>query len=519
MKSTNNKLHRISTMKYILTLLTISMVTMLTMTSCDEGFTELNTDDTALTKVESVLQLNSAIAASGLLADQIRCESSITKQQMRIFTGVGACGNFNVDASGDVSNSNWNTGYQTRLKNLNDAMLRTDPTTNVYQMLRIWRALSFMILTDSYGDIPYTEASAGFSQGIVFPNYDKQEFIYTSDKGILKELQAAAAALDASKPTDSRDLLYNGDITKWKRLANSLLLRGAMRLTKVNPTMARTYVQAAVTGGLMTGNADNAILRHSADYPNSEGSRANGGNAHFQYLVEDFVNHLKSTNDPRLASIAVRYPNATSSTGQTAANADRNPQNQVGIPMGYDNVSIIPVATAAGLRSFYAYSQVDRTRMAALNAPSFIATYGLQQLLMAEAAHRGWVSGSAATFYEQGIRAHMEQLAEYGSATAVPAAAITTYIQANPLQSGKELEQINTQYWIASYHLPTETFANFRRSGFPILTPNPLKGDLGPNESFMRRFGYPSAEKSLNENIKNGTNPDRIDTRVWWDVK
>jgi hypothetical protein len=487
--------------------------------SCDEGFNEVNTDDTAISKVEVVLQLNAAIAASGLQADQIRCESSITKQQMRIFTGVGACGNFNVDASADVSNTNWNQAYQVRLKNLNDALTRSDPNTNLHQMLRIMRALTFMIVTDSYGDVPYTEASAGYTQGIVFPKYDKQEFIYTSDKGILKELQNAAAALDPAKPTDTRDLLYNGDVSKWKKLGNSLLLRAAMRLTKVNPTLARQYVQSAVSGGLMASNSDNAILRHSSDYPNSEGSRANGGNSHFQYLVADFVNHLKSTSDPRLAAIAVRYPNATSSTGQTEANADRNPANQVGMPMGYDNVSIVAVATAAGLRSFYAYSQVDRTRMSALTAPSFIATYGLQQLLLAEAAHRGWVTGSAATFYSAGIRAHMEQFAEYGASAAIPAAAITTYVTNNPLQAGKELEQINTQYWIASYHLPTETFANFRRSGFPVLSPNPLKGDLGSGEQFMRRFGYPNTEKSLNPNISTGTTPDRIDTRVWWDVK
>jgi hypothetical protein len=519
MRQKTNSYKHISDMKKVLYLVSFFAVLVFGVTACDDGFTELNTDETALNRIESVLQLNAAIAASGILADQIRCEASITKQQMRIFTGVGACGNFNVDASGDASNANWNAGYLTRLKNVNDAMTKTDPNSNLYQMLRIWRALSFMILTDSYGDIPYKEASAGFSLGIVFPNYDRQEQIYTGQDGILRELQAAAAALDPSKPTDTRDLLYNGDVNRWRRLANSLLLRGGMRLTKVNPTLARTYVQSAVSGGLMIGNADNAILRHTADYPNNEGVRANGGNSHFQYLVADFVNHLKSTNDPRLASIAVRYPTATSSTGQTAANADRNPQNQIGMPMGYDNVSIAPIATAAGLPSFYAYSQVDRTRMAAQNAPSFIATYGLQQLLMAEAAHRGWVSGSAATFYEQGIRAHMEQLAEYGAATAVPAAAITTYIQNNPLVAGRELEQINTQYWIASYHMPTETFANFRRSGFPVLTPNPLRGDLGAGETFMRRFGYPSTEKSLNENVKNGTNPDRIDTRVWWDVK
>jgi len=73
-----------------------------------------------------------------------------------------------------------------------------------------------------------------------------------------------------------------------------------------------------------------------------------------------------------------------------------------------------------------------------------------------------------------------------------------------------ELEQINTQYWIASYLIGPESFANFRCSGFP---------DLEREEDFIRRFGYPDEERSINPNVSNGVVPDRIDTRIWWDVK
>lgn len=487
--------------------------------SCDTGFDALNTDETSLTSVDPVLQFNNAVVNSAPVLANIQCESSIVKQQMRIFTGVGACGNFNVDGR-ETSNSNWNNGYQTRIRNLVDVIRNTEgdaDRANLYHMARIWRAYSFMILTDSYGDIPYTQAGLGFIDGVVFPEYDSQEFIYTSDVGILAELASAASSLSASAPTVSQDVLYGGNVEQWRKFGYSLLLRAAMRLSKVNPTLAEQYANTAVQGGLMESNDDNAAIRHTSEFVNGPGNALNGGQSHFQYLVEDFVVWMQDHDDPRLVSIAVRYPTAVSSGDHNEANADRDPANQIGIPMGYDNNDIGPVAEAQGLPSFMAYSQVDRTRMMDPQAPSFLATYALQQLLLAEAAHRDWVSGNASDYYESGIEAHMQQFADYGEHTEIDQADIAQYIQDNPLEAGRELELINTQYWAASYLIGPESWANFRRSGYPDLTPNPRQDDL-TQENFIRRFGYPDAERSVNPNVEQGTTPDRIDTRVWWDV-
>ena len=130
--------------------------------------------------------------------------------------------------------------------------------SNLYNMARIWRAYAFMVLTDTYGDIPYTEAGLGFLEGIVFPEYDSQEAIYLD---ILNELETASAALDASKPIAAQDILYKGDPDRWRRLGNSLLLRAAMRLTKVNPGLAQEYAGKAAAGGLIQSNDDNAVVR------------------------------------------------------------------------------------------------------------------------------------------------------------------------------------------------------------------------------------------------------------------
>lgn len=490
-------------------------------TACDSGFDTLNIDETRLTSIEPALQLNAAVVNSAINLTMLQCETSIVKQHARIFTGVGACGNFNVDVR-ETSSNNWNNGYQVRLRELIDALRNTedDPAqANLHNMARIWRAYTFMRITDSYGDVPYTEAGLGFMDGIVFPAYDSQESIYTSPTGILEELATASAALDEALPEPARDVLYGGDVARWKRLGYSLLLRAAMRLSKVNPDLAQEYVTAAVSGGLMQSNEDNAVIRHTADYVNGPGSSLNGGQAHFNYLVADLVDHLKQTDDPRLGAIAVRYPGATGSADQTEANAERSPAEQIGMPMGFDNNSIAPVAEAAGISSFYAYSQIDRTRMMDPQAPSFLVTYAQTQLLAAEAAYRGWVEEDAAALYENGIRAHMEQISTSYAGTSIPQSDIDVYVQANPLEPSQELNLINTQYWVASFLIADESWANFRRSGFPELAPNPRQDNLGPEERFMRRFGYPDSERSLNPNVANGVTPDRIDTRIWWDVK
>lgn len=494
---------------------------LLFLTACDSGFDTLNTDKTRLTSVDPVMQLNTAIVASPANLTMLQCETSIVKQHMRIFAGVGACGNFNVDAR-DVSSNNWNNGYGTRLRNLVDALRKTEDEparANLHNIAQIWRAYTMMRITDSYGDVPYSQGALGFLEGVAFPEYDSQESIYTGPQGILEELSNATAALNASAPRPTSEVLYGGDITKWQRLGNSLLLRAGMRLSKVNPGLAEQYVSEAVSGGVMQSNDDNAVIRHTSEYRNDPGNSLNGGQSHFNYLVADFVDYLQDTNDPRLGAIAVRYVGAAGSGSQTEANATRDPEDQIGMPMGYDNTNINPIAEAAGIGSFYAYSQPDRKRIMDPQAPSFLVTYAQTQLLMAEAAHRNWIPGNAAEFYENGIRAHMEQISTSYNNTMIPESEIEAYIAAHPLEAGRELEQINTQYWIASFLIADESWANFRRSCYPALTPNPRQDDLPEDENFMRRFGYPASERSLNPNVSSGVTPDEIGTRVWWDIR
>lgn len=495
---------------------------LVSLSGCEKGFDQLNVNPTAATALNPVFTFNNAIINTSFPASILIFEEPIVQQMFSPNSGILAGGNYNIDNRGS-SGANaqlWQRYYRDNLRYLVDGLAKTKTDasrTNLYNMLRIWKAYVSMVLTDTYGDVPYSEAGLGYLGGNVTPKYDAQESIYTD---ILKELPEAAAALDASKPTEAGEIMYGGDISKWKKLAYSVLLRAGMRLSKVNPTLAQSTVQKAVAGGLMQSNADNCAVRNNANYQNSVGTTLNATEAANYYLTGFFVNYLKSTADPRLSSIAVRYVGAKSGPEQTAARAVRTPDVQIGMPLGFDNGTIPARATADGLTSFYDYSQLDRTRMGKFDAPCYLVTYAQTQLLLAEAAQRGWTTGSVADFYNAGVTAHMKQLGDYDATSLVSDANVSAYLQSNPYVAAKGLELINTQYWIASFLNGPEVFANFRRSGFPVLTPNPYPGkEIKGN--FINRLSYPDSEQSVNQAKRQEAvtrqGADNLDTRVWWD--
>jgi hypothetical protein len=443
--------------------------------------------------------------------------------------GVLAGANFNQDSRDATLGGIWSAYFQNVLKNTRDVIRRTKDLparSNLYHMARIVQANAFMILTDEYGSIPYFESGLGYPEQTLFPKYDQQQAIYTD---IIKEFTEAAAALNASNAIEASDVLYAGNITRWKKFAYSLLLRAGMRLSKIDPTKAQSTVQAAFAGGVITDNADNALVKHDANFNMPIGNMLNGTEAANFYLTKPFVDHLKNTNDPRLSAIAIRYKGATSGSqsgsGQNPANGTTAPADQIGMPIGYDNGTIVAKAAADGLASFYDYSQADRRRIAKTTSPTFFVTASQTLLLLSEARFRNWIaSGTAAQYFSDGIKAHMDQMASYDANSAVPATARDAYVAANPLTPGTELQQINTQYWISSFLNGPEAFANFRRSGFPTLTPNPYGQPNNPdvpNGTFIRRLTYPNAELSVNtENVNAAISlqgPDKLSTRVWWD--
>lgn len=487
--------------------------------SCDNGFDELNVNKTAATAIDPAFILNNALVNVSPPSGVVIYEMGIVQQMVSPNSGVLTGANFNQD-NRDNTQQIWQRFYRNVVRNTADAIIisKTLPNRpNLVHMARITQAYAFMVLTDTYGDVPYTQAGKGYTDQVVLPKYDTQQAIYTD---IIKELGEASAALDATKTKETADILYGGDVAKWKKFGYSLLLRAGMRLSKVDAALAQSTVQKAIQGGLISSNDDNALVKHDPNYVNGPGQMLNSTEAANFYLAAPFADYLKKTNDPRLKSIAVRYVGAASGPEQVAARANTDPAVQIGMPFGYDNNSISSVVKTLSLKSFYDFSQVDRTRMGKNTAPMFFVTYAQTQLLLAEAAQRGWTTGAVADYYNRGVRAHMEQLAAFDANSAVPAAAIDTYLKDNAFVAANALEQINTQYWIASFMNGPEAFANFRRSGFPKLTPNPFPGKAIKGE-FIRRLTYPNSEISVNSvNVKEAIGrqgADDLDSKVWWD--
>ncbi len=485
-------------------------------TSCDNDFDEINTSKTSATGIDPAFILNNAVLGSS--TGTLVYELGAVQQIITPFSGVLTGANYNQD-NRESTDDNWQSYYRNVIKHTKDIIIRTkdDPArSNLMNMARIIQANAFMILTDTYGSIPYTEGGEGYSSQIFFPKYDTQESIYPK---IIAELTEASAALNASGKIETADILYGGDIAKWKKFGYSLLLRAGMRLSAVDATQAKAAVSAAVSGGVITDNADNAFVRHDANYKNPISNTLNSTEAANYYLTKPFVDALKSSNDPRLVSIAVRYKGAKSGPEQKPAIASILVEDQIGLPMGNDNGTAVAAATADGLASFYDYSQADRNRIAKLTAPMFLVTASQTNLLLAEARFRGWISTSSADqYFADGIKAHMDQMSSYDANSAVSNGDRDAYITANPLKAGTELNQINTQYWISSFLNGQEAFANFRRSGFPNLAPNPYPGK---DVDWINRHTYPNSEISVNSDNVNVAiaqqGPDNLATKVWWD--
>lgn len=286
--------------------------------SCEKGLEDLNKNRTSPTSVDPALLLNNAVINASFPTKTIVYDMGVVQQLVTPNGGVLAGANFNQDSRDATNAPIWTVYYQNVIKYTNDVITHTKTVTarsNLYNMARIFQAYAFMILTDEYGDIPYTEAGGGYTAQVFFPKYDAQSDIYPK---LISELTDASAALSASGTIESSDVLYSGNIAQWKKFGYSLLLRAGMRLSKVDAAKAQAAVQAAFGGGVILTNADNAMMRQDANYTSAIGNTLNGTEAANFYLTKPFVDQLKNTNDPRLQAIAIRYVGATSGNGANA---------------------------------------------------------------------------------------------------------------------------------------------------------------------------------------------------------
>jgi len=439
----------------------------------------------------------------------------------------------------------WESMYPSIIKNVVDLVERTrdnENFVNAHAAGRIMRVENFLRLTDYYGDIPYFEAGKAYYSGVFKPAYDRQEDIY---KDFFKELKEAAAQFDNSKESiASGDMYYGGDLDKWKRFANSLRLRIAMRLIKVDPALAKSEAEAAVADGVFTSNSDICFVLHDniggtgQSGGNGLANRFLNGNSSTFRLTKELVSIMEKSRDPRILYYGGSYLEDASRTDITPLLLAKYGKYETftmgGQLFSWDERASVPnnpiTLTLSNGTEVEVPKLLQFMQPSALisnpGTPFIHMSYAEVEFLLAEAAFRGYnVGGTAASHYQAGLRAAVEQWSIFG--VSPDQTALQNFLSANSLAQGTELKQIATQLWILLFLDPFETWSNYRRLDLPeearFYNNYPAENDSegkGP-----RRMQYPVSEQTSNPEGYNSA-VDRLETktdtwneRVWWDKK
>lgn len=484
--------------------------------SCD--FEEKNIDPNSSTSIEpgpllTYVQLNTTTGGQTKNIQVGTC--MMMMQQAASLNTTEAAGDkyYQMNSS---ANSLFVDYYSDVIKNWRELAIRAaeDPKhENTLGAAKIWGAYLFQRMTDLYGNVPYTEAGMGYYQQIYKPKYDNQEDIYTN---MIAEVKAGIALLDEEKPAISGDIIYDGDITKWKKFGNSLLLRLGMRLSKVKPDLAKQIAAEAIQGGIMDNAQDACIVKHTAG-----GRDALKNPLSLRYYTDKiiekdavkisktFMDFLKSTNDPRIKVYC------------SLKDGDNDPTKQFGLPNGYDNQTISEAGNDyVGLENT---SNFNTSVILKMDAATIHLMPSESKLLQAEAALRGWISGDANTLFEEAIRLSMaEQKVVYDYD--IDKTDIDNYLVQNLFKNAAttdaKMEVLGQQYWVATFINGYESYANWRRTGYPKLTPTKYANNQS-NGQIPRRLPYAVDEYTINKaNVEAAVQQqgaDNVNTRVWWD--
>ena len=399
--------------------------------------------------------------------------------------------------------------YRSYLSNINEVIrLTQNPAqSNKNAMARIFRVWLFHNLTDSYGDIPYFEAAKSGDAFVASPKYDKQEDIY---KDMLKELKEAEAQLTTDPSQENygnADLLYGGDIEAWKKLANSLRLRLAVRVRYVDNTLAQQNISEVISQPLISVNEENAkLLSDSKDAPNRDNrspiiNSINDGVTLGNYFSFTVLEVLAVNNDPRM-HVYFQLPKEIDATSSIPYRARPiNPSGPINARYSRDSVSFIG-----------AFFEASRFTFNMLTAAEV-------SFLKAEAVLEGLANGDANALYRDGIRRAMEQ---YN----VPETAINNFMAESVATlngtNEQKLEQIIVQKYIALVYESTEAWTEYRRTGYPKMWLG--SGPTDTDGKVPRRLTYPSDEYSkngtnVNEAVTRYPGGDKLTSRMWWDAK
>lgn len=548
-----------------------------TLSACsDSHMEEINTDETKVTNLDPNAQLTTSLL-------QTYGDFSLMDTYRNYITGFTQhfAGGWNVTNyagavhhEDDIARRIWDRYYEVAIKNLVDAIHKSEDKANLNAALRIHRVFLLSVLADTYGDIPASEAGLGYISGISTPKYDTVEEIYN---WFFEELSACEAQLGTGSDRISGDVTsLGGEVAKWKKYANSLRMRYAMRISDVNPQKAQKEFEAAVGAGYIASAADDAYIKYS-DSPFTYYDGANDYDFRTNALGEilygqdpsspTFISstlfyQMQNTSDPRLYRICRHYYNIKRSQVKPDKEQNIDLTDEVLAYFKRAGIGEEPCNTGAAWYENWmnvaetkefptlqkwadndanTYDNSDyraRLMRPCLNidfempsCPGILFTYAEAELLLAEAKTKGWnVGGEAESHYEAGVRAAMEMLNNYYlTSNKISSDEIDTFLARNPLSDNPK-EAINTQAWILHLMNPSEAWANMRRSDYPAVLDRSRLGTFpgdgfvydDPDLSMPTRLRYPELEGQYNSinyhaAIERMGGTDDWHKSLWWD--
>jgi hypothetical protein len=485
-------------------------VAMALLTACTKDLTKLNVDPKHPQVVPSYTLFTTA---QNLMANNMTSVSpndNITRLIEQQWTEVQYLTESQYNIPGrSIADGVWDEFYTGPLTNFEKAkgFMKTDVTDagqlkNELAITDICEVYCFYYLVTTFGDVPYSEA---FSANVTFPKYDKAVTIYTD---LLKRLDADIANLDpAATSFGSADMMYGGDVGAWKKFANTFKLKMGILLADSDPTTAASTIKSAVQGGVFTSNGDNALYHFASSPP---------------YTNQAWVGLVQGGRRDYVATDT--YMALLGSQNSTTPGDPRAPyyfaQNKVGKYVGAPNAVTTILYSNFSLPSGSELTLGNQTgqqpsigNLANADAPGDLLDYSETQFYLAEAVARGLITGSAATYYANGITASVE----YWTGSTNGAAAL---IATHPIGIGQtaQLRAIAAAQYLALYNRGYDAWTVNRRLDYPVLIPPP-----NAISAFPVRYTYPNKEQQINAvNYKAAAasvGGDVVTTRLFFDTK
>lgn len=519
------------------------------MTNCNADFGDINTSPNAITSIKSENLFHNVV---GYLGSPRAGEFEYMAPMMQY--GATTNGNYNIPGNTyaidgtamGIYSAMWKSysmDYMRYLNLIEQQLAETERSSSQKAEVTILKALLLSQFSDTFGPIPFDQAGNGLN-GDIYPEYRSEKEVYlgtTEFKGVLDMLDGAIQTLNGS--TDelfSSDILYNGERDKWVRFASSILLRLSIRISDVEPELAKTYIRKAVSYGLIREAEEIAKINHQAPTVGEPSYLDNGVATSLINLQKQrgycyghsFIKALKSFNsksiDPRLKVLAGVYDkegrfysNYADYEGMLNG-CEMDDVESVIAGMDFDN-AFTPGIGRDGFAAFKKETILNR------NAYYVLLGNAEVNFLLAEAAWRKLTDGDANEFYKKGIRASMESMKYYGES--VENADIESYLSSLPalgtnktmkLRDG--LDEIITQKWLSMFGNATQPWCDWRRTHYPsIITDNPNMNKLGiTNHKVPGRLPFPQDESVRNKDNYNkgvtllSNKTDDYLNDLWW---